>query len=423
MTGRAAQLRSTARFASRLYGEQVRGAYDAYVRRAPFARLRFAPGRDDPYPIYEQIRASGPFVVTRLGNLATADHAICKEVLRGRRFGVQPEGQDPPPDVDLSFLDRNPPDHTRLRRLVAPAFSPRRMAGFRASIEKTVDRLLDDGAAAGEFDLVTTLASPLPITVISDLLGIPDADHAAFTRYGMALGSALSGLRSLRHAQEVMTAGRDLERIFDDLFELRRQEPGDDLISALVAAEGDQVSTAELAPLCTLLLIAGFETTVNLVGNAVNALLEHPDQWALLVADPGLAGAAVQETLRFDPPVQRTARVSWDDVTLGGRALPRGQWVNVLLGGANRDPAVFRDPDAFDITRTDGADHLAFSSGIHHCIGRPLAELEAGIALQQLAERMPGLRRAGDVRRRNATLIRGPVRLPVSRGIDSDFNR
>ena len=352
MTGRTAQLRGAARFASRLYGEQARGAFDAYVRRVPFARLRFAPGRDDPYPIYEQIRSQGPFVVTPMGNLATVDHAVCKDVLRNRRFGVQPEGQDPPPDFDLSFLDRNPPDHTRLRRLVAPAFGPRRMVGFQAAVEKTVTGLLDDADATGGFDLVPALASPLPIAVITDLLGIPDADGAAFTRYGMALGSALSGLRSLRHAREVMAAGRDLETMFDELFAWRRREPGDDLISMLVAAEGDQVRPDEMAPLCSLLLLAGFETTVNLIGNAVNALLDHPDQWALLVDDPARAAAAVQETLRFDPPVQRTARVSWDDAELAGRPVRREQWVNVLLGGANRDPAVFRDPEVFDITRT-----------------------------------------------------------------------
>ncbi|MFC6344860.1 cytochrome P450, partial [Nocardioides hankookensis] len=234
---------------------------------------------------------------------------------------------------------------------------------------------------------------------------------------------ALAGLRSLRHAQEVMTAGRDLELMFAGLFDLRRREPHDDLISALVAAEGDQVQPQEMVPLCILLLIAGFETTVNLIGNAVNALLDHPDQWAALVADPGLAGAVVQETLRFDPPVQRTARISFDDTELAGQRVESGRFVNVLLGGANRDPAVFCDADVFDITRTDGADHLAFSSGIHHCVGRPLAELEATVALRMLAERMPGLRRAGAVRRRNSTLIRGPLSLPVTRGTASVFNR
>lgn len=410
-------MRRAAGFALGLYAEQGRGAYHAYVRRHPFTRLRFAPGREDPYPIYEQIRSRGPFIETPMGNLATVDHAVCKDVLRSRRWGVQPEGQGPPEDFDLSFLDRNPPDHTRLRRLVAPAFSPRRTGGLRAGVDKTVDALLDDVAASGEFDLVAGLAAPLPIAVISDLLGVPDADTAAFSRYGAAIGSALAGIRSLRHAREVMAANRALEQLFLDLFERRRAEPADDLLTEIVAAEAaGEVASAEMVPLCGLLLIAGFETTVNLVGNAVNALLDHPDQWAALVADPGRAGAAVQETLRFDPPVQRTARVSFDDTEVAGTEITRNRWVNVLLGGANRDPAVFADPDVFDIGRTDGVEHLAFSSGIHHCVGRPLAELEATVALVRLAERFPRLRRAGAVRRRNATLIRGPLVLPVAAG-------
>ena len=399
--------------AVQLYGEQARGAFDAYVRRDPFTRLRYRPGRDDPYPVYERIRAAGTFIPTRMGNLASVDHAVCRGVLRSRRFGVQPEGETSPDEgFDLSFLDRNPPDHTRLRRLAAPAFSPRQVAGYRTTIEKTVDHLLE--SAPSEFDLVTRLAAPLPITVISELLGIPDADEEAFSRYGRVLGSALGGVRSLRHVRALVAADVDLTRIFEGLFELRRRDPRDDLISLLVAAEGDTLTAAEMVPLCTLLLIAGFETTVNLIGNAVNALLDHPDQWALLRDDPGLAAGAVTETLRWDPPVQRTVRISFDDTEIAGHPVRASQFVHVLLGGANRDPAVFRDPERFDIGRPAAGEHLAFSSGIHHCVGRPLAELEATIALQRLAERMPRLRRAGAVRRRNATLIRGPLSLPVA---------
>ena len=231
MAGTATQLLQGARFAGRLYGEQARGAYHAYVRRAPFALLRFAPGRRDPYPIYEQVRAGGPFVTTPMGNLATADHAVCKELLRSRRWGVQPEGEDPPTDFDLSFLDRNPPDHTRLRRLVAPAFGPRRIQALQVSVEKTVGGLLDDATRTGRFDLVGAFASPLPIAVISDLLGIPDAETAEFSRYGVAIGSALSGIHSLTHAREVMRADAAIERMFLALFDRRRHEPVDDLVS------------------------------------------------------------------------------------------------------------------------------------------------------------------------------------------------
>jgi cytochrome P450 len=414
VASRTSQLRQAGGFALRLYGERARGEFDAYVRRDPFSRLRHRPGRDDPYPIYEQLRRRGPFVGTRLGNLASVDHAVCREVLRSRRFGVQPENAAVADDgFDLSFLDRNPPDHTRLRRLAAPAFSPRHVAGYRATIEKTVDQLLS--SAPQEFDLVTQLAAPLPIAVITELLGIPDADAEAFSRYGRVIGSALGGVRSMAHVRALVAANADIRRVFEDLFELRRRDPRDDLISRLVAAEGDQITPAEMVPLCSLLLIAGFETTVNLVGNAVNALLDHPDQWRLLTDDPALAASAGNETLRFDPPVQRTVRISFDDAEVAGQRIRSGQYVHVLLGGANRDPAVFERPGTFDVTRGDTAEHLAFSSGIHHCLGRPLAELEATVALERLAEEMPRLRRAGAVRRRNATLIRGPVSLPLAR--------
>jgi cytochrome P450 len=169
-----------------------------------------------------------------------------------------------------------------------------------------------------------------------------------------------------------------------------------------------------MLPMCVLLLVAGFETTVNLIGNAVNALLDHPDQWRALCADPaGLAPKAVEETLRYDPPVQRTGRFALEDVELAGTPVRRDQYVVTLLGAANRDPEVYAEPDRFDITRDQTADHLAFSSGIHYCLGQPLARLEATVALRALAEQMPGLRRAGATRRRNATIIRGPILLPV----------
>jgi cytochrome P450 len=201
------------------------------------------------------------------------------------------------------------------------------------------------------------------------------------------------------------------------LFALRRREPADDAVSRILAAEGDQIQSHELLPMCRLLLVAGFETTVNLIGNAVNALLDHPEQWEALCADPaGLADAAVEETLRWDSPVQRTSRCALEDVEIAGVPVRRGEFIVALLGGANRDPAVYADAARFDIHRVPEADHLSFSSGIHYCVGAPLARLEAGIALRVLAERMPGLHRAGALRRRNASLIRGPLSLTVSAG-------
>lgn len=419
MAARASQLRRAAGFTTQLYAARVRGFVDVHVRRNEFARLS-AVGDRDPYPIYDRIRAAGPFVATPSGHLATADHALCKEILRDRRFGVEPEGAPPPESAfDRSLLTRNPPDHTRLRRLIAPALSARRLADFTVLIEKTVGRFLDDAATTGTFDVMPALAEPLPVAVINRLLGIPDDDGAVLATYGESLGSAAAGFRSPMHARDVMVAAQGMIRLFEKVIELRRAEPGDDLISSLIAAEGDgdfELRPVELVPVCRMLLIAGFETTVNLLGNAVNALLDDPDQWAAIVDNPALAGAAVQESLRFDSPVQRTGRISFDDTEIAGQPIRRGQWVNVLIGGANRDPAVFHEPNTFDLARDDLFDHLAFSSGIHRCVGRPIAELEGTIALRMLAERMPHLRRAGAARMRAMPLVRGPLSVPVTVG-------
>ncbi|MET8153997.1 cytochrome P450 [Actinoplanes sp. NPDC049668] len=415
-----ADLVRAVRFSAGLYARRLDFLYHGYLRRDPMALLHLRPGRDDPYAIYAGMPRFGP---TRLGNWATTSHRVCSAVLRDRRFGVSAVNLDPaaPPAVadsfDMSFLDRDPPDHTRLRRLAQPAFSPKQMAGYRPRIERTVDDLLDTALAAREFDLVRALAAPLPIGVITDLLGVPDADAERFSRYGTIIGGALDGVRSPAHAARLRSANRALRELFEELFVLRRREPADDLISRIVAAEGDQIQPREMVPMCNLLLVAGFETTVNLIGNAVNALLEHPEQWAALVSDPAaFAPAVVEETLRYDPPVQRTARCALQDLELEGRRVRRGQFVVTLIGAANRDPEAFEDPGKFDIWRASTADHLAFSSGIHYCIGQPLARLEATIALQKLAERVPDLRRAGPLRRRASSIVRGPIRLPVRTG-------
>ena len=402
-------------FAVGLYRRQLEFAVHGYLGRDPMSQLHLRAGRTDPYAIYERLRAQGTMTRTRIGAWATTSHAICNTVLRDRRFGVR-NGEltgAGPHETDMSFLDMDPPDHTRLRRLAQPAFSPKLMAAYRPRIEATVDGLLD--RAGQDFDLVRAYAAPLPIAVITDLLGVPDADADRFSRYGAVIGSALDGIRSLSHAARLHAANQELTVLFEELFALRRRSPADDLVSRLVAAEGDKIQPAELLPMCILLLVAGFETTVNLIGNAVNALLTHPEQWEALCADPaGLAAATVEETLRWDPPVQRTARCAGEALTLDGRPVARGQYVVALLGAANRDPEVFDNPNKFDIFRTPEADHLAFSSGIHYCVGQPLARLEATVALQRLAERRPDLRRAGPVKRRSSGIVRGPSSLPVT---------
>ncbi len=392
---------------------------------SPLTRYDTPAGRRDPYSVHEQIRALGPVVVTDLGFAATADHGLCHEVLRRRDFGVR----DPQTGVvhgaihqggsiDRSFLGLNPPEHTRLRRLAAHGFSPKHLASYEQAIEKRVQTLLDAVVDKETFDLVHEYAAPLPIGVISDLVGLPDADVVAFEKYGQTLASVLDGITSLPHAARLAVASARVEAIFERLFELRREDPRDDLVSSLVAAEADgAITPRELVAMCQLLLVAGFETTVNLIGNAVLALQRTPGAWQRLVEDPGLARFAVEETLRFDPPVQRSIRVAFEDTSLAGVPIPKGTWVVAVIGGANRDPQVYDAPGDFRIDRyadESTPPHLAFSGGVHYCLGAPLARLEATLALQGLAERIPGLRVVGEPTLRRTVSVRGPASLTVS---------
>jgi P450-derived glycosyltransferase activator len=407
------QLGAATKFATALYLQRAQVAYRAYVRHDELALLASGPGRRDPYPFYERLRGRGPLTPTLLGNWSSTSHEICSRVLRDRRLGVRPldEVDDVPRPMDLSFLEMNPPDHTRLRRLVSPAFSPKQMTAWTPRIEKRTQQLLD--AVSGPFDLVSCYANPLPIAVISELLGMPHERAADFARYGRLIGSALDGVRSPRHAAQLLRADKALETLLQEMFVLRRREPADDVITLVVSAADDgQVRPVEMIPLCVLLLIAGFETTVNLIGNTVLALLSHPEQWRAVADDPTLAAAAVEETLRWDPPVQQTGRVALEDLDIDGHHVHKGQFVVTMLGGGNRDPAVHSDPSRFDIGR-EQHDNLAFSSGIHYCIGQPLARLEATIAIRELAQRFPRLRRAGRLVRRRGMTIRGPLRLPL----------
>jgi P450-derived glycosyltransferase activator len=407
-------------FAARLYRDRAGVVWAGLLQRDPMALLQLRPGRVDPYAVYDRLREGGPLTPTRQGGWVSTSHRVCDSVLRDRRFGVRPEDEGQGAEADapnMSFLGLNPPDHTRLRKLATPGFGPKAVAGYTGRIERTTADLLDAASAASRFDLVSGFAAPLPIAVITDLLGIPDSDSTDFARHGMILGGALDGIRSLRHAGQLQASSDEVVQLFEHLFELRRQEPHDDIVSRLVAAEGDQIEPTEMLAMCVLLLVAGFETTVNLISNAVLALLGHPEQWQALCADPeGLAPRVVEETLRWDPPVQRTDRVALQSLELEGKAVRKGQRVDILIGAANRDPEVYERPDTFDIMREAGPGHLAFSGGIHYCIGQSLARLEAAVALRMLAERMPGLARDGSVQRRNATIIRGPLRVPVTAG-------
>lgn len=407
----------TAKFLGGMYRERALVLYWAHVRGDLFSRLNLPNGHTDPYEIYAEMRARGPMLPTRLGNYSTTSHRLCNEVLRSRKFGVsQEDGSDDlgsQAGLDLSLLELNPPDHTRIRRLAAPAFTPRRMADYAGLVDQAIDRLLDECERQQEFDLMSSFASPLPIAVVTHLLGLPN-DPERFRRLGSTISRALDGIWSLGQARILASADAELRTTFSQLLEKRAAEPGDDLVSALVAEQGHAITPSELAALVRLLLVAGFETTVNAIGNGMHWLLADRDQWELLVANPSRAAAVTEEVLRFEPPVQLTARVANEPVELGGVALETNQWVLTLLAAANRDPEVYPEPDRFDIMRESPAEHLAFSGGIHYCLGSPLARLELIRAFRALAERFPKIRQTGPIIMRRGTTLRGPLRFPMA---------
>jgi cytochrome P450 len=400
-----------------MYRERARIYYSAHVRGDLFSRLVLPNGQHDPYQIYEEMRAQGAVLPTRLGNYTTTSHRLCNEVLRSRKFGPSPDDDSEDlahqAGLDLSLLELNPPDHTRIRRLAAPAFTPRRMAGYAELVDQAIQQLLDQCARDREFDLMASFASPLPIAVMTHLLGLPN-EPEKFRWLGSTIAQALDGIWSLGQARTLAAADAELRTTFSELLERRASDPGDDLVSALVVEQGRAITTTELAALVRLLLIAGFETTVNAIGSGMRWLMADREQWELLVADPGRAPAVAEEVLRFDPPVQQTARVAHQPVQVGDVVVARNQWMITLLAAANRDPEVYPEPNRFDITRESPVEHLAFSGGIHYCLGSPLARLELSQAIRALAERFPSIRQAGPTTMRPGTTLRGPLRFPVS---------
>ncbi|MCW2635082.1 MAG: putative cytochrome [Blastococcus sp.] len=409
-----------------------------YLRRSarsgdPVGRLLRDPAvRENPYPLHEEVRSRGPLSPSSLG-LVTASHSTAREVLRSEHFGVGWDrsaapgwvrwalrfGDDPdaagvaePP----SMLVVDPPDHTRFRRLVNRAFTPRATAAFEPSIQRTADALLDDlGRGPDRVDLVTSYAAQLPVLVIADLLAVPTTRREDFLRWGAAAAATLDPGLPLRRYVTAERALRSMHAFLRGHFDRLRRDPGDDLVSRLVGLPEDEALTErELHATVMLLLGAGFETTMNLLGNAVVLLDRHRDQWKALLADPSGWAGAVEETLRHDSPVQLTGRTAKADVTVAGRQVRKGSRLTVLLGAANRDPEVFPDPTRFDIGRADAREHLAFSAGIHYCVGAGLARLEAEIGLRSLAERFPELRVTGTPERRDLRTLRGFEHLPVA---------
>jgi len=407
----------TAKFISGMYTERVRVLYWAHVRGDLFSRLILPSGHRDPYEIYEEMRRRGPMLPTRLGNYSTTSHRLCNEVLRSRKFGVSLE--DGSEDLaslaglDLSLLELNPPDHTRIRRLAAPAFTPRRISGYASLVDQAIQQLLDDCERTHEFDLMASFAAPLPIAVVTHLLGLPNQPER-FRQLGSTIARALDGIWSIGQARTLAAADAELRTTFVELLQDRAAEPGDDLVSALVAEQDQAITATELSALVRLLLIAGFETTVNAIGNGMHWLLADRGQWELLVADSSRAASVAEEVLRFDPPVQQTARVALQSVKVGDVLVAKNQWVMTLLAAANRDPEVYPEPGRFDITRETPVEHLAFSGGIHYCLGSPLARLELTQAFRALADRFPKMRQTAPITMRPGTTLRGPLRFPVA---------
>jgi cytochrome P450 len=399
-------------------------------RGDPVARWMGPRGKADPYPLYESVRQRG-LVRSKLGPWVTASHATAAAILRDRRFSSSPvhaRGYQRPayppgdpraglPDDDLLTLD--PPDHTRLRRLVSGAFTPKAVADLEPLIRDTAGRLLDAAGPAG-FDLIEALAFPLPIAVICHLLGIPEEDRARFRAWGHAVAASLDPQPARAAASQSRLAEQALAAYLRDLVARRRAEPDGSLLSALVVVEeeGDRLTPGELVSMALLLLVAGFETTVNLIGNGTVALLREPgrEQWRALGEDPSLVPGAVEELLRYDSPVQMTSRTATEDADVGGTVIRRGTPVIVAIGGANRDPAAFTGAGRLLVTRPDAARHLSFSLGIHHCLGAPLARLEGRVALEELSRRHPGLHLAGTPVRRPFIVLRGFESVPVRAG-------
>ena len=317
------------------------------------------------------------------------------------------------------MLFRDPPDHTRLRALVSRAFTPRVVEAMRPHIQEIVDGLLDRVQGARGMDVIEDLAYPLPVTVICEMLGVPTADQDVFKQWSADIARSLDAA-ILPAGSDVITRGQEagdaLREYFRSLIAVRRKQPRPDLLSALIAAEeqGDKLSEPELLATCSLLLIAGHETTVNLIGNGLFALLRHPAELQALTDDPALIQTGVEELLRFDGPVQRTGRMTMADVEIGGRQIPKGSIVAAVIGAANRDPAHFPDPDRLDVSRQENR-HIAFGFGIHFCLGAPLARIEGQVAIGTLLRRWRALKLVSDTPEwRESSVLRGLKTLPVT---------
>ncbi|MCV7352888.1 cytochrome P450 [Mycobacterium parmense] len=395
--------------------------------------------RADPYRLYTRFRDLGPLQMPGAGLTVFSSFRHCDEVLRHPSSGsdrtkstlwqrqsqvyvqaLQAAGAKVPQPSPPGFLFLDPPDHTRMRALVSKAFAPKVVNALRSDVGALVDGLLDRIVEKGEFDVVEDFAYPLPVAVICRLLGVPLEDEPQFSHASALLAQSLDPFVAFTGApsdgmKDRMQAAMGLREYLHALIERRRRRPGDDLLSALIAVEesGDQLTEVEIVSTCVLLLVAGHETTVNLIGNAILAMLRRPAQWAALAADAARAPAVIEEILRFDAPVQMVGRIALADMEIGGVEVTAGDVMMLLLAAAHRDSAEFDRPDEFDPDR-ETFRHLGFGRGMHYCIGAPLARLEAGLALSALAARFPGARLGCEPRYKANVTLRGLSALTVA---------
>lgn len=419
-----------------MHGVVRAGAIVSARRGDPQARLLADSAvRADPVPFYEELRAQGPLIEARAAFL-TVDHALAHDLLRSDDFRVLNAGSGLPaplrwleqrtraellhPLRPPSLLAVEPPDHTRYRKTVSSVFTSRAVMALRDQIEETAANLLDDlsdgrVADGGVVDIVERYCSQLPVAIIGEILGVPDEDRSKILEFGELAAPSLEFGLSWRQFQSVQHGlvgfNSWLERHLDSL----RRNPGDTLMSQLIEASegGVKLNDTELRGVAGLVLAAGFETTVNLLGNGIRMLLNSPDQLAILNDDPALWPNAVEEILRLDSPVQLTARVARNDTVVAETTLRRGDIVVIYLAAANRDPSVFDDPHRFDVRRPNAGKHLAFSGGRHFCLGAALARMEGEVGLRGFFTRFPDARLVGAATRRDTRVLRGWAHLPV----------
>ena len=364
--------------------------------------------RQDPYPVYRELRSKDPVHRMRLVKAwALTRYEDAEAVLRDhRRFRNGDRILEK--TIPLSLLDMDPPEHTRVRALVSKAFTPKAVGQLQGRIQQIADRLLDEVAGKHRFEVIGALGYPLPITVIAEMLGVRSEDMGAFETWSNTLALAVDPMLGRKQVRAIKQAAERVYEYFEGIISERRREPRDDLVTALMEAEeaGERLTHQEMLSVLLLILVAGNETTRNLIGNGVLALLRNPEQLQRLREDRGLLDTAVDELLRYDSPVQLDGRAACEDVEIGGKRIRAGDVVISVLGAANRDPEAFDDPESLDVGRR-GTSHLSFGRGVHYCLGGPLALMEAQIALASLLDRYGSMRLAMEPEYRAGVALRG----------------